>query len=165
MVPDGLFPCLRLPYQSMNAIILLQFFCEKNSSTFKRRTADVVHDHLRVLITRILEIQELFRIYTVKMLHIFLCCLTFLLPSIFEGEATRGAISIEQHRHLRLFLVGFLFRFTLTEQKRNNFRAKMTLLSFKRQLFIFMILGKNDLCIPSQMRLFTEFSNTVKNPS
>ena len=129
MVPDGLFPCLRLPYQSMNAIILLQFFCEKNSSTFKRRTADVVHDHLRVLITRILEIQELFRIYTVKMLHIFLCCLTFLLPSIFEGEATRGAISIEQHRHLRLFLVGFLFRFTLTEQKRNNFRAKMNLLS------------------------------------
>ena len=109
MVPDGLFPCLRLPYQSMNAIILLQFFCEKNSSTFKRRTADVVHDHLQVLITRILEIQELFRIYTVKMLHIFLCCLTFLLPSIFEGEATRGAISIEQHRHLRLFLVGFLF--------------------------------------------------------
>lgn len=132
MVPDGLFPCLRLPYQSMNAIILLQFFCEKNSSTFKRRTADVVvHDHLRVLITRILEIQELFRIYTVKMLHIFLCCLTFLLPSIFEGEATRGAISIEQHRHLRLFLVGFLFRFTLTEQKRNNFRAKMNLLSIK----------------------------------
>ena len=107
-------------------------------------------DHLRVLITRILEIQELFRIYTVKMLHIFLCCLTFLLPSIFEGEATRGAISIEQHRHLRLFLVGFLFRFTLTEQKRNNFRAKMTLLSFKRQLFIFMILDKNDVAFQAK---------------
>ena len=112
------------------------FFCNFSA----RKILQLLKEELQmlfwwVLITRILEIQELFRIYTVKMLHIFLCCLTFLLPSIFEGEATRGAISIEQHRHLRLFLVGFLFRFTFTEQKRNNFRAKMTKGSFSFSWF------------------------------
>ena len=110
-------------------------------------------DHLRVLITRILEIQELFRIYTVKMLHIFLCCLTFLLPSIFEGEATRGAISIEQHRHLRLFLVGFLFRFTFREQKRNNFRAKNDFTLIQKAAFHFHDFGQRFFkhCEKSQL--------------
>ena len=55
-----------LAYQSMNAIILLQFFCE-NSSTFLRQSrCCFLDDHLQlwVLITRILEIQE-----TVSNLH------------------------------------------------------------------------------------------------
>ena len=46
-------------------------------------------DHLRVLITRILEIQELFRIYTVKMLHIFLSDVPPFAALNFQGSNAR----------------------------------------------------------------------------